>query len=204
MNKLKDNKTPLINMDLTYEMEVRDANNNLISFQKKQSKSLLKNFLRAIRGLMYGTCQYNGESLVDTGGVTRTYPYISVLAQEIFCVNAPVTNMLFGIQVGTGVTVVNRDQYTLTTKIVHGNGSGQLMYGSSTLEACDGTPPDTQFRIIRTFTNDYAGAITVNEIGLAFYHAYGTYYFLIARDLATQLVPIGATLTVRYILKVTA
>jgi len=202
--KDKENKTPLINMDLTYEMEVRDKDNNLIAFQRKQSRSLLKNFLRAIRGLMYGTAQYNGESLVDTSGITRTYPYISAVAQEIFCTNSPITNANYGIIVGTGVTVVNRDQYALAAKIAHGNGSGQLMYGASTLEACDGTPPDTQFRIIRTFTNDYSGAITVNEIGLAFYQLYGPYYFLIARDLATQLVPIGATLTVRYILKVTA
>jgi hypothetical protein len=78
------------------------------------------------------------------------------------------------------------------------------MYGASTLEACDGTPPDTQFRVIRTFTNDYSSSLTVNEIGMAISANYYGYYFLIARDLATQAVPAGATLTVRYILKVTA
>jgi uncharacterized membrane protein YczE len=82
-----------------------------------------------------------------------------------------------------------------------------------TVEDTDGTPPDTTFRVIRTFTNNTSSPITVYEIGLAIANAYNiggttiyTYYFLIARDVLSspQTIPAGATLTVRYIFKVTA
>jgi hypothetical protein len=131
------------------------------------------------------------------------------------CASAPLGNDAYGIQVGSGTTAVSRDNYALATKISHGTAAGQLSYGAMTVEDTDGTPPDTVFRLIRTFTNNTTDPITVYEIGLAIANSYHpiydswsltTYYFLITRDVlsAPLTVPAGATLTVRYVLKVTA
>jgi hypothetical protein len=191
-------------MDLTYEMEVRDKDGNLISFQRKQSKSLLKTFGQALRAVMYSTMNASTESIKDTTNTSRNFPALSNIANSLFNVNSPATNANYGILVGTGATAVNRDQYALTTKIAHGNGSGQIMYKDSIVESCNGTPPATVWRVIRTFSNDFSTTITVNEIGLAIYHQSIPCYIMIARDLATQAVVAGATLTVRYIFTVTA
>jgi hypothetical protein len=122
--------------------------------------------------------------------------------------NAPSAADSWGIQVGTVDTQVTRDDYRLASKIAHGSASGQLAYGAMTIEAVNGTPPASRFRVIRVFSNNTDSTITVKEIGLAIRNLYplATTDFLIARDvLATpQDVPAGATLTVRYIFEVTA
>lgn len=199
---MKDSKTPLVNMDLTYEMEVRDKDGKLISFQRHQSKSLLKHFSQALRGMMYGAMNLSTESIDDTGNTARNFPALTATTNSLFDVNSPITNTDYGILIGTGATAVNFDNYTLVTKIAHGNGSGQMMYKASIVEAVAGAATTT-FRIIRTFSNDYSASLTVNEIGLAIYHQSIPCYILIARDLATQAVVAGATLTVRYILSIT-
>jgi hypothetical protein len=139
-----------------------------------------------------------------------TLTYGSGLAP--LCALAPQYNDTYGIQVGAAAVSVDRDQYALSGKIPNGTSAGQLTYGSMTVEDTDGTPPDTVFRLIRTFTNNTTGDVTVWEIGLAIANVYnngGTFYnnnFLIARDVLSppQTIPAGATLTVRYIFKVTA
>jgi hypothetical protein len=128
--------------------------------------------------------------------------------------NAPQNDDTYGIQAGTSPASVSRDDYMLGGKILSGSGNGQLAYGSMTVESPDGTPPNTVFRAIRTFTNNTGENITVYEIGLVAANQYGYYqssaptpaYILVARDVLTtpQTIPSGATLTVRYIFTVTA
>ncbi len=198
-----------VNLQLELECEVRDKNGKLISKHQQVSKSLLKNFALALKGIMAGSLQNKSVTLKDTSGISRGYPYMSTAYLYIFFVNAAAGDANFGILVGSGTKAVTRDDYNLVSKIAHGSEAGQLAYGATTVEDPDGTPPDTVFRVIRTFTNNYAESITVNEIGLAF-HTYdnsaGALCFLIARDVLStpQSIPSGATLTVRYIFKVTA
>ena len=209
------------NVELEVELEVRDKNGKLISVHRQQSKSLLKNFARILRTMFLavgGQSTYAvSTTLTDTSGASKTfygaYTYgsgNSGLAP--MCANAPSGNDAHGIQVGSSSTAVTRDDFQLGGKIANGTSAGQLSYGSMTVEDTDGTAPDTIFRLIRTFTNNTSSAITVYEIGLVIANTYisagsgTTNYFLIARDVlsAPQSIPAGATLTVRYIFKVTA
>jgi hypothetical protein len=215
------------NLELLIECEVKDKNGRILSVHRQQAKSLLKNFAKMLRTMAVAPITFNSSqttSLTDTSGTSRTYCGACItpppsattsyaLGTSPLSVNAGAGVDSYGIQVGTGASAVTRDDYQLGGKIVHGNASGQLSYGAMTVEDTDGTPPDTTFRVIRTFTNNTSSPITVYEIGLVIANAYNiggttiyTYYFLIARDVLTapQSIPAGATLTVRYIFKVTA
>jgi len=197
---------------LEYELEVRDRRGRLISRQRRRARSLLKNFAGALRGLMYEGVQGQSVTLRDTGGTNRLYPNLNLGAgtSEILGINAGAGIDAYGLQVGTGSTAVTRDDYSLAAKINHGAGAGQLTYNASTVEAVDGTPPASQFRVIRTYTNSSGGSITVREIGLVAHEnrtgAPADAYYLIIRDvLGTPIeVPDTCCLTARYIISVTA
>jgi len=222
-------KEKTANLELLIECEVRDKNGKILSVHRQKSKSLLKNFARMLRTMLVPsiptTTGQSTVSLTDTGGTSRTFTgaYLAYTGSSAavyvglypLCAGAPSGNDAYGIQVGTGTGAVTRDDYQLGGKIANGSGSGQLVYGAMTVEDTDGTPPDTVFRLIRTFTNNTSSSITVYEIGLVIANSIipvtssispTTYYFLIARDVLStpQSIPAGATLTVRYIFKVTA
>ena len=110
----------------------------------------------------------------------------------------------YGVIVGAGSTAVTRDDYDLETQYKDGLGANQLVHGKTTVEDVNGTPPDSVWRVIRTFTNESDATITVREIGLAVL-CQGN-YVLIARDVLStpEDIPSAASLTVRYVFKVTA
>lgn len=198
----------MINLDLFLEIEVRDANGKLLSKKKVESNSLVTGFMGILRAF------FNGSSTVkDTGGANRTAigsltygvsPYRYFLAM---CVNAEVSNSLYGIQVGSDNTAVTNSDFKLGTPIVHGSTIGTLLYNATTVESVAGAPPVSSVRVIRTFSNSSGSTVTVKEIGMVAYN--GTtasqYAFLIVRDVPTPIVvPNGSTLTVRYLFYVTA
>ena len=221
-------------LKLYLECEVRDKNGKLLSKYKKESESLLKNFMIMLQTMFNiqilsteigfdVVTEYN-VTVKDTSGLSKTvtlgaymrnqyrgYGYITFLPM---CMNAQQNDDTYGIQVGSSPASVSRDDYMLGGKILSGSGNGQLAYGVTTVEIPDGTPPDTVFRVIRTFTNNTSDNITVYEIGLVIANQVASnqstlqapIYVLIARDVLTspQTIPPGATLTVRYIFKVTA
>lgn len=67
-----------------------------------------------------------------------------------------------GIIVGSGTTAVAIDDSTLASMIDHGSTAGLLEYGSSSLTR---TGDGRSFRLLRSFTNNSGGDVTVNEIG---------------------------------------
>jgi hypothetical protein len=213
-------KEKTANLDLILECEIRDKNGKLISIHRQPSKSLLKNFARMLRTMLNNAIPTGAISstvtLKDVNGASNPF-YGAFIAGGTsglapLCALAPQYDDSYGIQVGAAATSVDRDQYQLSGKIPNGTSAGQLTYGSMTVEDTDGTPPDTTFRLIRTFTNNTTGDVTVWEIGLAIantidnYGSFSSNKFLTARDVLSspQTVPAGATLTVRYIFKVTA
>jgi hypothetical protein len=221
-------------LKLYLECEVRDKNGKLLSKYKKESESLLKNFMLMLQA-MFNVPKLSTEpgwdivttyqaTVKDTSGENRNVT-LGAFVRYMYgrsgyttflpmCMNAPQNDDTYGIQVGSSPASVSRDDYMLGGKIVSGSGNAQLVYGVMTVEIPDGTPPDTVFRAIRTFTNNTSDIITVYEIGLVVANQYGIgdnniqtpIYVLVARDVlgTPQSIPSGATLTVRYIFKVTA
>jgi hypothetical protein len=196
------------NLKLMLELEVRDKNGKLLEKRSRTCHSFLKNFAWFVYAFFAAT----NVTRTNTGGGSATFygsRAVTITGENspMKC-NAASADDSFGIQVGSGTTPVSRDDYALATKISHGTAAGQLAYGTMTIETVNGTPPESQFRIIRTFSNSTADAITVYEIGLAISNRWADVEtkFLIARDVlsAPVTVPAGATLTIRYIFKVTA
>jgi len=205
------------NLDLFYELEVRDKNGKLISKRRSRSKSLLRNFALMLRGLMAGNIAgviskstWNTKVTVKaTDGTTFDYPHLPSYTEDENAPSAMEASALervdeYGVVVGTGSTAVTRDDYKLESQVPDGFADGQLVHGKTTVEDVNGDPPSSVFRIIRTFTNEGSTTISIYEIGLIVKAQ--NKYVLIARDVldTAQDVPAGATLTVRYIFKVTA
>jgi len=205
------------NLDLFYELEVRDKNGKLISKRTGRSKSLVRNFALMLRGLMAGNIAgvvsgstWNTKVTVKaTDGTTFDYPHLPSYTEDEDAPSAMEASALertdkYGVVVGTGSTAVTRDDYKLESQVPDGFADGQLVHGKTTVEDVNGDPPSSVFRIIRTFTNEGSSTISIYEIGLIVKAQ--NKYVLIARDVldTAQDVPAGATLTVRYIFKVTA
>ena len=205
------------NLDLFYEIEVRDKNGKLISKRTGRSKSLVRNFALMLRGLMAGNIAgvvsnsywKTKVTVTATDGTTFDYPSLGSYTKAEDAPSAMEASALertdeYGIVVGTGSTPVTRDDYKLESLVPDGFADGQMVYGKTTVEDVNGDPPSSVFRIIRTFTNEGSTTITIYEIGLIVKAQ--DKYVLIARDVldTPQDVPAGATLTVRYIFKVTA
>jgi hypothetical protein len=159
---------------------------------------------------MYGA--YISAGLKDHGGNDVPFQIYSTTTTEpsyYLNVNAPVNDANYGIRVGSGSTTPTANDYNLANPIAHGTGSGQLLYGATTIESVVVDENNrTSFRIIRTFSNSSGATVTVREIGLSvkwYRPGYGYTYALLARDVLSSAVdvPDGATLTVRYILSTT-
>jgi len=197
------------------EIEVRDANGKLLTFRKTKAKSLLAQFLGLVKGQLattYGSSANAGNSpVLDTGGVTRYYPctYNNTSPYFLMPANSGQGDSSYGLVVGSSDAPNTVNQYAMGALIPNGTGANQLSYGTHTIENIQ-NPPGTNywmFRFIRTFTNNSTSSVTVKEIGLiVLTNDSGNTgrYFLIARDVISPVtVPSGATLTIRYIFKVT-
>jgi hypothetical protein len=203
------------------ELELRDRSGKIICKKRFRSKSFVSNFLKILRTLCYGYTaatsytlyvssysagikDHNGnDALFQVVAENRTDP------SYLFNLNAPANDTNYGIRVGSGSTTPTADDYNLANPIANGTGSGQLLYGATSIETVVVEASSrTYFRIIRTFSNSSGATVTVREIGLSVKWSrtgVGYLYALLARDVLSSAVdvPDGATLTVRYILSTT-
>jgi hypothetical protein len=197
-----------------WEIEIRDKNGKLLECKRFKSHSWLRQFIDWLRmcalQLQTSTTVYT-MTINDVTGTARTVPYNGSNYPGAFCMgyNAPANTSVYGLVVGSGDAPNSTTTYALASQIVHGSGSGQLIHNATTVEAV--TNPsggDFQFRVIRTFTNNSGASVTVKEIGI-----YGNLRdtgnadrsFCIARDVlpSPSSIPDGATMTLRYITKIT-
>jgi len=187
------------------EIEVRDKNGILIEHRRQESRSFVKQFIDMLYGIMYSWhVNYNAISITKTDGTAGNYPNLSDETRAIMSVRAEAGADYGGIVVGSSDEAVEYDDYNLKSKIPHGTGSGQLSYGETTLETPykDGT--EYKFRITRPFTNNSGDTITVKEVGLVAWWQSTSLNALLIRDVLASptSIPDGATLTVRYYIKV--
>ena len=194
---------------LMYEIEVRNEEGKLIKRISGMSKSLLKNFMKVLRGTLYGGLTSEIETILDRDNVSHAFPNLYSNAAPHMSINATSTIDDYGIIVGTGDTPVDVDDVDLESPISHGTGSGQLLYGSTTIEEVQTSDSTSSFRVTRSFSNSSGASITVKEIGMAIKHSHrddGDLHILIARDVlpSPTSIPDGASLTVRYTWSVSA
>jgi hypothetical protein len=214
MNKKEEKET--LSPEIFWEIEVKDKTGKLLKHYVTPAKSWLRQFITMLKGefaTRHATSVGQGNvSVVDETGTARSYPRHDTQSFSQACnlsTFADVGDVTQGIIVGTSDTPNSVTTYALGGKIAHGTGSGQLVYNAETVE--DVTNPsgnDLQFRITRTFTNNSGATITVKEVGLLVKKidaSITSRSFLVARDVLPSPVdvPDGATLTIRYVVKIT-
>jgi hypothetical protein len=190
------------------EFEVRDGDGKLIQKGKFPAKSWVGNLIRLLNMLwdVWSTISQTTSIylytlktlLLDTTNTARSFG-INAGAAGSYGGRAPAGDTSAGILVGTSDTPVSLGQYNLLGLIPNGTGAGQLSYGATVVEDLT-TDTTYYFRIIRTFTNNSGGTITIREIGL--FLKLTTQSFMFARDVPPSpiTVPNGSTLTLRYII----
>jgi len=135
-----------------------------------------------------------------TGAVKLTdgTPYNVVAAANVFRCNAAAGDTTWGIIVGDDNTPVAIDQYNLvsqvTTNVVHGAHNIAVPVTEGTTRRLD---------IIRIFTNNTGGALTIEEVGLVVITGTSAYKHLIDRSLYSASVDNGNSISLRYRISVT-
>ena len=209
------------NLSLFYELEVRDKEGRVISSRRERSRSLLRNFALIVRTLLAGniaglithTPFDVSVSITKRDGGTFSFPNLTYCVTEttpekeapsVMEAAAMERTDSYGVIVGGGTTPVTKHDYDLESQYKDGINANQLLHGKTTVEDVNGTETDSVWRVIRTFSNESGATITVREIGLAVV-CQGN-YVLIARDVLStpEDIPDAASLTVRYVFKVTA
>jgi len=191
---------------------VRDRNGKVIKRKRMVAKSWVGNIIGLLSCLLSGgttgtssTSVYpivTRADLVDTGGTARGLFLGVSISGTVLGAVAPSGEDSFGIVVGSSDTPVTMRQYNVLGKIPHGSGSGQLMYGATSITTL--TKESTwYFNITRTFTNQSGADIVVREVALIVRLPYASSYttfFMLARDVIPNgiTVPNNGTLTVQY------
>ena len=189
------------------EFEVKNENGKTLQKGKFAAKSWVGRIIEVLHSLI-------------SAWATSVSTYCCVCTQDVKCASgstaalaiyagtgvigggcAPAGADYGGIVVGTSDMAVSLDQYALQAKISNGTGSGQLSYGATTVESIT-TGTTYMFRVLRTFTNSSGSSITVKELGLFVAARSGNDSFMLCRDVPASAitVPIGSTLTLRYII----
>lgn len=181
--------------ELYIAVEEKDKNGQLKYFSRRKANSLVLNFIDLLSIQMSQVAQ----NLTDFGGTSRAVAAASV----VFRATAGAGTITNGIRVGTGTNAVAVTDTTLQTAITHGTGAGQLSHGANSVGAPVTSGTSRQFTISRTFTNNTASAITVNEIGLVGDGAGSAYNFLIDRTLNSFTINAAASKTVTYTIRIT-
>ena len=172
------------------ELIVEDKDGRVVEHVRKPMDSFVKNV-----NFLLNIYDKNAWIVTDMSGAEA---HVDPMTASVL---APAGEDNYGILVGTGSTPFDVTQYSLTSKISHGAGSGQLSYGEQSTVM--GTETYEQWQ--RSFDNNSGADITVYEIGMACKTtklADGTsetHYILLARDVITPVtVPNGGRLTVKY------
>ena len=210
-------------LEMYVTAEVRDKTGKLVTRKRFKSYSFVANLIRVLRKLMEGgvgstsgvarySCFTGTEPVDITGaskGVLTAYSWGTPPTYcWVFRANAGAGDVSHGIRVGTGSSTPTPTQFVLDAPIGHGVGGGQLSHQNCVIYATQIVDNVTSFQIMRTFVNDSGGDILVKEFAIYVLISpfdTGDATLMICRDVDVDgvLVTAGATLTVRYTLKVT-
>lgn len=181
-------------IEILYEITVKDKDGNILEHVVKPSDTLVRNFwlgLGATLGPSFTVVNTNGTSVNIANFVNS---------------NAPAGDSAYGIQIGSNDTPHNFTQYSLISLYAHST-SG-FNYGALTINQPAYLDPPANslygIRFIRSFTNASASSQTVREIGLVLRGDTGSNFqnVLVIRDVITPVdVPSQGSITVQYVIR---
>jgi len=197
---------------ISYTVIVKDKKGRVIQkVEKKSTKSFVKNFMEMLKAWLTGGI----ATIDDINGVTKNvhgyYADSSNYFEKCDTLGAEGEDDR-GIVVGTGTTAVSPYDNKLESQVPHGDGDGYLHYQAGSITDVQISDNEISFEYTRNFVNNGTVTINVNEIGLyAKLRSYeeGSVQEISAMFIRDVLgsavsVPEGATLTVKYKIKVTA
>ena len=165
-----------------------------------------------IQGYNWAVCaQFLGSSspsptlgpVRDTGGTNRNLRTCGI---PFRCsAGAGVTDT--GIRVGTSNTPVAIGQYALQAPIPQGLGAGQMEHLAQTFSFIGVVGNQCSFQTERVIVNNSGATIAVREAGIymtVFDAATTARYLMAARDLISEDVPDGGSITVTYTVRILA
>lgn len=181
-------------IEILYEITVKDKDGNIFEHVVKPSDTLVRNFwigLGATLGLSF--------TAVNTSGGSGSMDYLTGSS-------APAGDSTYGIQIGSNDTPHNFTQYSLISLYAHSTTG--FSYGALTINQPTYLDPPVNslygIRFIRSFTNASASSQTVREIGLVLRGYIGTniHNILVIRDVITPVdVPSQGSITVQYVIR---
>jgi hypothetical protein len=191
-------------LKISIQAEVRNGDGKLL---KRTRKRFCKSYVRGIVDLLYALGISSSVDFQDTSNATKTLDLIeSATAGALGKMDAPAENDLFGIQVGTGATTPDVEDYCLTTKILHGATSGKLSYGDVAIGVVAIIATTAKFTIARPFVNNSGADIDVKEVGLVGEFdddVPNLFYVLLEHTLLSFTIANGTSGTVTYTISVT-
>jgi len=223
-DKIKDALHLKNNLDMRLSITIKDKNGKIIKQHKQHSHSFLTNFATMLMASMVESESANFYYFRVTAGTW--YSFDVNTDWGIFYMNDGANDSTYGIVVGTGITPPTPNDYNLENIISNGTGSGQLVYGATSISPKSGTSPlqagtsepttgvltpsgnTTSFSVSRTFQNQSGSPITVSEVGiiatlLVYNNIQG--YVLIIHDLLSSAItiPNGGVMAITYTISVT-
>jgi hypothetical protein len=196
-------KVPKVRMD--YELRTRGHDGKL-KVLEGESHSWTRNYYNMISSAMGKNAsdatnfQDGNINIKDTGGTVRSGAYgincgvydggANYYGTEGYIINAG--DSTAGIWIGNGDGAESFDDYTLSARINHGNGAGQLYHQGSRTEGIswDAATRTMSARIVRFFDNFSGDDISITEMGQVGLLQMDTndYKALVARDLIDEFV----------------
>lgn len=145
---------------------------------------------------------------VTAGAYNAGASYYNWYYTAVAAIGIDAYGMVVGIN--TGATAVALTDYKLDTQIAQGVGAGQMKYSAASYQVGKiSSGANRSYKLIRWFTNDSPGAITVKEVGFItrpYKAAVGSYNVLICRDVLAVpvVVGVGELITVEMSFQITA
>lgn len=202
-------------MELSINIKVMDKDKNVVRELNVPGNSFLMNFMY----MVYAVLTFSNPTVKDTSGspvpltlyrVEKTVR-MTIEDREInydryqagFIAWANKEDDSHGILIGSGTKIVDPKDYTLSSKIPHGIGSGKVLYLSCSVGSTEVTGDMARLTISRSFLNHSGSDITVTELGLAVRQFNPETNILLIRDqIPAVTVPNDYTLYVTYSLVV--
>ena len=139
----------------------------------------------------------------DTGGANRALRTCGAPLR----VHAGAGTTIQGIRVGTSTAAVAIGQYALQASIAEGTGSGQMEHQAMTWNWIGVVGNVCSFKTERVIVNNSGAQINVREAGIymmGFDIGTVARYFMATRDLISEDVPNGGSVTVTYTVRILA
>jgi len=193
-------------VELWLAVKVTDKNGKIISRQRRRrSHSYIQGWNWAVCGQFLGQSNPS-PPLGLTRNVAGGYVNLRTSGSPFRC-NAGAGTTNTGIRVGTDNTSVTIADYALKASIGEGTGSGQMEHQAQTFNFIGVVGNVCSFQTERVIVNNSGGQINVREAAIymmAFrYPTTGT-EICASRDLISQDVPDGGSITVTYTIRIVA